>query len=137
LDLLDAQNGGTFCQRMKPSQCEVSCAFSIHYQFPVGANRSRIAKRKSGCDKQIAAGQDCRMSEFPGIQPNTIQHGNHTIRFLGYEQVADSDLIAAWVVIEPPTIEASPDRVVSYGKHEYAARADAFDTAKKQIAEAG
>jgi len=77
------------------------------------------------------------MSEFPGIQPDTIQHGNRTIRFIRYEPVADSDLIAAIVVIEPPTINAPMDPVIGCGKHEYQARADAFDAAKKRIAEAG
>jgi len=73
------------------------------------------------------------MSDLPAIQPDMIQFGNRTIRLIGYQPVANSLLIAAIVVIEPSTLDTSPDIVLGFGRVDFEAKADAFETAKNQI----
>ena len=73
------------------------------------------------------------MSDLPAIQPDTIQTGNRTIRFIRCQPVSDSSLIAALVVIEPSTLDTSPDIVLGFGRVDFEAKADAFQTAKDQI----
>ncbi len=74
------------------------------------------------------------MSDFTAIQPDTIQIGDRTIRFLRYQPISNSALLAALVVIDPSTTDQTPDVVVGFGRVNYEAKADAFATAKQQIA---
>src|SRR5204862_211795 len=64
------------------------------------------------------------MSDFTAIQPDTIQIGDRTIRFLRYQPISNSQLLAALVVIEPSTTDMTPDVVVGFGRVDYEAKAD-------------
>jgi hypothetical protein len=70
-------------------------------------------------------------SEFPGLQPEEITEGAHTIRLQSVRRVEGANEWSARVLIVPPVAES--DSMLGLGDNMYAAIADAFNRARKHV----
>ncbi len=74
------------------------------------------------------------MNDLPAILPDKLAFNGREIRFLRFQIIQSSEFVAALVVIEPSTTAITPDIVVGFGRVDIEAKAEAFKTAKEQIA---
>jgi hypothetical protein len=73
------------------------------------------------------------MDALPAKRSGAIHFGGHSIRFLRYRSLDKTEYVAAFVMIEPPTLVSEPDIVLGLGVHKSAARRNAFGLAKARI----